>query len=81
MIGRAVDLATITRRPFESVRSTICGVAIALTSPRGSGAMRSPSGRSSLAARIAGGTVRKVGTGAGLRQLSSGTPSGRALSS
>ena len=58
MIGSSVDLATMTLRPFDSVRSTTRGTAMARTGPGAGGAMRWPSGSSSLAARMAAGTVR-----------------------
>ena len=63
------------------MRSAIEGAAMTRASPSAGGAIRWPSGSSSFGGSTAGGTVTKVGTGAGLRQLSSGTPSGRALSS
>ena len=81
MIGRSVDRATITRSPLASTRSAITGGVAAVGSVGAGGAMRSPSGSRALAVRIAGGTVRNTGIGAGLRQLSSATPSGRWLSS
>ena len=81
MIGRSVERATMIRRPLGRVRSATAGTAATRAGPGAGGAMRWPSGSRELGGRTAGGTVTKVGTGAGLRQLSSGTPSGRWLSS